>query len=367
MNLRFDYLNNNFTKSSSIITNWAVKNNLHLLDFDECMYYNGIEQDIIAHLIEVKKHFSAVVVVECHPYFETDNRYIKRAEIVNASLNDLNLRTYYLTADYTLWNNSESNNRTFFPDWYFRQRKWGIENFHHTYEFSQERKYNFSCGNKSNLRSEKIINYIECYRRRRPDWLLTMYNHAHSRISDKPSQEIEGLNQEQLALWDNEIRHIIPEFAYDIEKPEIMDNAHALMFPLYKQAFCNLVMEHSMEVPIISEKSYKPFVAHQVPIFLGYTGIATALKNLGFDLFYDFIDHNLYENININRPRAPENYIMRINKVHELIDNLYTGDFQDFFHDPQTKKRLQNNKEYFFSDEIDKLCIRHLDQLLNKY
>jgi hypothetical protein len=68
----------------------------------------------------------------------------------------------------------------------------------------------------------------------------------------------------------------------------------------------------------------------------------------------------------MNNSRSPQNFTKRIDKVHELIDNLYTTNITDFIHDPNTKQRLKFNQDYFYSDEIDKLCVRHLDKILDK-
>jgi hypothetical protein len=46
-----------------------------------------------------------------------------------------------------------------------------------------------------------------------------------------------------------------------------------------------------------TEKTLKPFLAHQIPMIYGLRGLNHILRELGFDLFDDLIQHNLYENI----------------------------------------------------------------------
>jgi hypothetical protein len=100
---------------------------------------------------------------------------------------------------------------------------------------------------------------------------------------------------------------------------------------------------------------------------LAHAGCCAFLTKLGFDLFYDFVDHNAYDNIGLGfTNRFPEPWVERVDQVHELIDNLYTTNFVDFINDPNTKLRLENNCEHFYSDSIDKMCIERFDQLLNK-
>lgn len=46
-----------------------------------------------------------------------------------------------------------------------------------------------------------------------------------------------------------------------------------------------------------TEKTLKPFLAHQLPMIYGLKGLNGVLRDLGFDLFDDLIQHSLYENI----------------------------------------------------------------------
>lgn len=364
----YDYLENNFQNSSNIIRMWAIKNNVHMFDFDECMFDIKSQTYLLSHLKWVKENFSILCIVECHPYFNTYEDYnIKKSQVVTIA-EDLNIPYFFLTSDYNYWLQPEKTfNKSFFPDWYFRLRRWAVNNNYEQHNFKEKKNYNFSCGNKFNLRSEKIYNYIECYKRKRADWLITIYDHNNFKISTVRGKNFSGLNDEQIKLWDNEIRQTIKNFKYDLEPPDDKLNPispHAVMFPVHTDSYCNLVMEHSMEIEILSEKSYKPFVAEQIPIYLAGLKAAKALTYLGFDLFYDFIDHDLYDYLHTDNSRNPDNFTKRIDKVHELIDQLYTTNFQDFFYDSNTKTRIKQNKDYFYSDEIDKLCIRHLDQFL---
>jgi hypothetical protein len=366
---RYDFQNNNFKDSSPLITTWAQNNSIGMFDFDECMFDQASEQMFVEHLTWAKNNFAALAIVECHPFFNTDERYHERTNSINRIADDLNLSLIFLTADYKLWEGTEKTNRTFFPDWYFRQRQWAVQQNYKEFKFSDSRKYNFSCGNKSNYRSEKVYNYIESYRRNRADWYITMYNYPQARISDTPGQHIAGLTEDQIEVWDNKIRPNIPEFKDDLVFPDIyVTNPHSTLFPVHTDSYCNLVMEHTMEVPVLSEKSFKPFIALQIPIYLAATGAAAAVTKLGFDIFYDFVDHNLYDYVEINPEYSiTENFTKRIDKVHELIDTLYQTNFEDFIHSTTTKIRLQQNQDYFYSTEIDKICVDQLNGILNKY
>jgi hypothetical protein len=78
------------------------------------------------------------------------------------------------------------------------------------------------------------------------------------------------------------------------------DNQHYASHPKMTLAFCNVVQETSYDpditpgnwnTPFITEKSTKPFAWGQVPIFIGAQGHIPPVRELGFDLFDDIIDH----------------------------------------------------------------------------
>lgn len=67
-----------------------------------------------------------------------------------------------------------------------------------------------------------------------------------------------------------------------------------------RNSYIHIVSESSMDTYhntfFITEKSIKPFVLQQIPIFLGPTGIVNHFKEYNFDLFDDYIDHS-YDNV----------------------------------------------------------------------
>lgn len=365
--LYYDYLECNFKNSSTIITDWVKRNDIAMFDFDNCMFDKNFYNIVLDHLKYVKNTAALLIIVESHPFFPDDEIYEKKKKALIDYCDSLNLPFGFFCSDYKLWLDSKDSKMSFHPEWYFRQKKWAKENNYQNFNFALERKYNFSCGNRSNYRTEKIYNYIECFRRHRPDWYITLYNHEYTKWNVFDGCHFPALSAEQIEIWNNDIRHNIPEYVYDYDKFETYDNPHSTLFPVHTNSYCNLVMEHTMEVPILSEKSFKPFIAKQIPIYLAAIRAAEALKYLGFDLFYDFIDHTKYDDLHINDHRNPENFVMRIDYVHYYIDEIYKTNFTEFFHLPSTQQRLQANQDYFYSDAIDHLCIKHYNEFLNKY
>lgn len=50
-----------------------------------------------------------------------------------------------------------------------------------------------------------------------------------------------------------------------------------------------------------TEKSAKPFLMNQIPLFIAAPGMVEVLRNLGFDLFDDIVDHSYDKEDNINK------------------------------------------------------------------
>lgn len=81
------------------------------------------------------------------------------------------------------------------------------------------------------------------------------------------------------------------------DKKLIIDNDNLLsnrfsVHPWGKTSYIDVVGETSHNLMrFMTEKSVKPFYNLQLPIILGYSGIIQSLRDLGFDLFDDIVDH----------------------------------------------------------------------------
>jgi hypothetical protein len=353
---------------SPLIYNWAQNQNLEFFDFDNLVYAPERAHLVQPHIESVAKETNKLIIVEQHPFFDIDESYLAAKNYILQLANDLRLQLYFLTADYRNWDDV-SKRECFYPHWYFELRTHAFENDYKQFHWPTIRKYNFSCNNRSNLRAEKIYNYIECFRRYRPDWLLSIYDHKISNdlISNIDITRMGQFKTDQIDIWNKQIKHTLKQYQFDLYLPQPLSSMNTL-FPGHVDAYCNLVMEHSMEIEILSEKSFKPFVAKQIPVYLAHTGACNMLTKLGFDLFYDFVDHARYDSISQDSPsRYPPvlAWMKRIEQVHQLLDNLYTTNFTDFINDTGVKQRLEKNCDHFYSNNIDLLCIERINQLLN--
>ena len=122
----------------------------------------------------------------------------------------------------------------------------------------------------------------------------------------------------------NDVYFPVPLAAAD--EPQMLDpgfNSQRIMPNSFKKSIFNLVTESSYENIgdtfetwsriMVTEKSVKPFRLHQFPIFLAPKGHVAYLKQLGFDVFDDIVDHSYDE---CSDP------LLRIKLVTDLVNNL---------------------------------------------
>ena len=82
----------------------------------------------------------------------------------------------------------------------------------------------------------------------------------------------------------------------------------------------------------LTEKAWKPFKTHQLPLYIGLPGYVDVIRSLGFDVFDDFINHS-YD--------KEQNHIERIKIVVEELNRLTQLDMLEFYN--QNRKRFVKN------------------------
>ena len=63
---------------------------------------------------------------------------------------------------------------------------------------------------------------------------------------------------------------------------------------IYK-SLCNVVCENSVDLLYLTEKTYKAFAWHQIPIFFAASGHVAKVRELGFDVFDDLSNGHRYD------------------------------------------------------------------------
>lgn len=164
-----------------------------------------------------------------------------------------------------------------------------------------------------------------------------------------PNTEFYNYNSQIINLFGKDAtNYIIPNDYYGLFKdlPLILDSDFAgTDFTLYPPVLysMNSYFEIVTSTDIANnidgyvytdEKTFRPFLSFNIPIFLGEPGLRTLLKNYGFDLFEDIIDYGDDYDITINR----------INNVCNIVKSLSEKSMGDIeFIYKSNEHRLQNN------------------------
>ena len=166
------------------------------------------------------------------------------------------------------------------------------------------------------------------------------HNHGASSIAYKL---IKHLGNEVFEKF-KKIIHRIP----DVVDSDIFNEYYMcsrINMPGWLDSCLNIVTEPVIEdVGFISEKIFKPLRAEQLFIIQGCPGTVDYLRNIGFDTFDDYINHNLYDH--------ELDWIKRIDLSLQVLDDIYQ-DIPKIF--DATKKRRENNRKYLQSQALDDL------------
>lgn len=107
----------------------------------------------------------------------------------------------------------------------------------------------------------------------------------------------------------------------------------------------------TIPLPIMSEKTWRPFAAGQVPIFFAAIGHLPYLQSLGFETMIE-----LY----------PEGFdsMPMLEKISAIVHIVKQGrDFmEDFYHDHL--REIQHNHELVFSDQVDQLAVNNIKNFI---
>jgi hypothetical protein len=136
-----------------------------------------------------------------------------------------------------------------------------------------------------------------------------------------------------------------------------MDGASSVDSVEYRDHAINLVTETSLtEGIILTEKTCKPFLAYQIPIILGPIGANKFLRDIGLDMFEDYVPWQTWDN--------ETDHKLKMQKIVSFLDQLLTGPTAEqdiLLMHQQMHPRLVKNKQRFHSQEFLDLLTRQLN------
>jgi hypothetical protein len=143
--------------------------------------------------------------------------------------------------------------------------------------------------------------------------------------------------RDRFPMYINENKKVDFDQGYSIESTDITG------------AFFNIATESSFESdpkqkmlpksqiqPTLSEKTYKAFILGQVPILVSPQYTVRATRKLGFDMFDDIVDHDLYD--------LESDPVKRIKLIVDQIEKICNMSLTDLIKlKEQVYSRLENN------------------------
>lgn len=259
---------------------------------------------------------------------------------------------------------SENNYEIAFPSCYFD--RFFLLNEEKSKEFSPLTKnlnYGFSCLNHRASIDRILLGYYLNKKNLLDDMVYSQ--HTHGEWWSKNSLPITSDVPDDIQSYLN----LLP-IVHDIEKHLLGKMQHRLPYggnhldtikhPAYTDAYCNIVTESECEewpyikninLPIITEKSNKPFITKQIPIFLAARGHLNYLKGLGFEVMEDLLPIG-YDDLNT------------LGKINAIVDIVAKGkDFIEDFYFSHLRE-IQHNYELANSSKVEQIILQQIKDLI---
>jgi len=246
------------------------------------------------------------------------------------TVNNLNhpLPYYCCVGNFNIHQTQLPEKMMFFPFWAY----WS--SFRPTEEFKLNRTYKLSSLNGNDWSHRKYA-YILLSKKSYFNQMIftfgirkTQFDFLNSLVLS--DQDLEEFNKLPQTVTYNQTDH-----AANLD----IDISH----PAFQDTYVNLVNETSIsnELAIVSEKTFKPIRAHQLFVIIATVGAVKFLRDIGFDVFDDIIDHS-YDMI--------QNEKLRIEMAIQQLDRLSELDLTKLF--IQLQPRLEKNAKWLTSDEF---------------
>jgi len=183
--------------------------------------------------------------------------------------------------------------------------------------------------------------------------------HIIQRIEEDLQDEYGDLS---LPNWDA-YKNLLPVFHSDewSLKNRTVEKGMQINHTAFKDAYCNITIESEVEeypysrninLPVITEKSYKAFSSRQIPLIVGARGHYAYFKDLGFEMMEDLLSAG-YDDMPFLQ--KVDTVVSTVAKGQEFIKDFY------FSHLPE----IQHNYELVNSDKVDNLILQRIKDILN--
>ena len=311
-----------------------------------------LPEDILKTLDQITDPVDTVLLTngDVWRYFDATGKIFNHPNLKNKNI-------FLQTLGYT---NTKVNARCWeisYPLWYWKMGKSSSLLINK----SSGLAYGFSCLNNSNNMHRTLLGY-RLYENNLLGDIIFSQNivdngYAITRISqDSGILNLEHFEQYRNLLPIRSQMEIIP-----VGQPFRGVHNHAMpTHPAYTQAYCNIVTESECEeypynrninLSVVTEKSYKPFMAGQVPIMLAARGHIAYLKGLGFEMMEDLLPIG-YDQMPVLQ--KIENIIAIVVQGKDFIEDFYFNHLRE----------IKHNYELINSNKVDDLVLQNIKDII---
>lgn len=139
---------------------------------------------------------------------------------------------------------------------------------------------------------------------------------------------------------------------------------HSINHCAYSDSYCNIVTETEMQefvfkgpvidLPILTEKSFKPFRAKQISCYMAAPGHMRYLKSLGFEIMTDLVEDE-FDVLGV---------FDRAITICSLVARGYDY-IQNYYHDH--RHQIQHNFDLIQSDKVETLLYQNTQDFLHRF
>jgi hypothetical protein len=233
---------------------------------------------------------------------------------------------YNLTLGYTNYKKLDNYFILSFSEWYFHTKKIFDP------QIAQAKKFGFSCVNNRATFHRVLLGY-RLYQKNLLDSMIFTQRNWQPRYSTSEQNYLDSLS---------EFKHYLKTLPllYDNEPFVRIANLNRYVdHDAFTKCTCNIATESETEIylsennfvplPVVTEKSYKPMLSCQVPIWLAAPGHVAYLKSMGFECMENLLPTN-YDNM--NTLQKIDIIVDLVSKGKDFIENFYFDHQREILH-----------------------------------
>lgn len=198
-------------------------------------------------------------------------------------------------------------------------------------------------------RYTRIFNMVELSKKPYFDTMYTHWEHTIKNITDPMIED--GLSGEDIINCFDDYLKLQQSMGCSLKFETEFDMV-ADLGKGFSDSYLNVVTESRIQnTGFLSEKIFKPFRCGQLLTLQGPPNTIKFLRDCGFDMFDDYIDHAYYD--------SELDWKKRTLLMHEVLDNIYPHIEDIFF---KTADRRQANLDWLKSDTLMFNCLANINK-----